>query len=96
MKLLRRRGAAARKRARAHAFVLALFHARRRKPFTVDEARAIGREFRVRRRHVGELLRQLLEEDGTVCITEEGGKYGFLRPRPRRRVAQCLASHAPT
>ncbi len=98
MKFLRCRGAAARKRARAHAFVLALFHARRRKPFTADEARAIGREFRVRSRHVGELLRQLVEEDGTVCITEEGGKYGFLRPRPRprRRVAQCLASHAPT
>jgi hypothetical protein len=39
---------------------------RRWRPFTQEDARAIGASFRVRLRDVDELLRQLVDEDGAA------------------------------
>ncbi|MBX3506486.1 MAG: hypothetical protein KF895_13490 [Parvibaculum sp.] len=73
MKLLRRRRREVRRAARVHALFTELLRLRRRQPFTLDEARALGADLRVRARDVDELLRQLVDEDGTVDVVAGGG-----------------------
>lgn len=88
MKHLRRRRRHERKTARIRALLSELLRSRRWRPFTLDEARALGADLRVRARDVDELLRQLVEEDGVAyAVVGAPGVYAFAPPRPRRLAA---------
>lgn len=80
MKLLRRRRSQERRRVRIRALFSVLLR-RRRWRFTDDEARMMGADLRVRARDVNELLRQLVQEDGTAFVLFGApGVYSFVPP----------------
>ncbi len=88
MKLLRRRRREEPRKARIRALFRVLLRSRRWRPFTGDEARAMGADLRVRARDVDELLRQLVEEDGTAFVLLGApGVYAFVPPHAPRLAA---------
>lgn len=65
-----------------------LLRTRRWRLFSFDEVRTMGTALRVRARDVDELLRQLVEEDGTVYRSVGvPGHFGFVLPFLHRVAA---------
>jgi hypothetical protein len=88
MKLLRRRRREERRKGRVRSLFSALLRSFRHVSFNREEAMTLGTSLRVRASAVDELLRQLVEEDGTLFVVRGApGVYRFIPPRTSRLAA---------
>ncbi|MBX3221922.1 MAG: hypothetical protein KF795_15505 [Labilithrix sp.] len=87
-KAYRRRQREQRRRQRTAMLFTQLLRRWRWQPFSVTEARAMGASLHLRQRHVEELLRQLVEEDGLAFVLVGApDHYAFILPHARRLAA---------